>query len=150
MAEFEKSSVIKASPERLFEFLLNMENMAKISPPDTEILELNAPNPITANAEFDLRLKRGPFRLSWRGRVLTLEPPRLMVDEQVRGPFRRFQHTHQFREIGAHTLVIDRIEYEPFLGPLGAPLDVLFIRPLLKRMFDYRHRRLKELFESGS
>jgi ligand-binding SRPBCC domain-containing protein len=148
MPVIEKCSVIKCPPDRLFEFFLDPNNLSKISPPGFGVSELEVEVPLKAGAEFSMRSQNGLLRFRWRGRVAQLEPPRLMVDEQLRGPFRRFRHTHQFRDAGGATLVIDRVEYTPPLGPIGALLDPIFIRPRLRRYFEYRHRRLKELFEA--
>src|SRR6185503_6795275 len=147
MFRFEKTSVIKATRADLYRFFLDPGNLAKFSPEDFQVTELNAAVPLTESAEFSLKAKIGGVKFVWQGRVLVLDPPKRIVDEQVRGPFKQFVHTHQFREIGSHTFLIDAIEYQPRFGPLAALVDKYVIRPRLQRLFDYRHERLKELFE---
>jgi ligand-binding SRPBCC domain-containing protein len=41
-------------------------------------------------------------------------------------------------EIGAGTLIEDRVRYSIPFGPLGAPADRLLVRRDLRRIFDYR------------
>jgi ligand-binding SRPBCC domain-containing protein len=45
---------------------------------------------------------------------------------------------------GGGTEVHDLVTYVPPLGPLGAVLNRLVIRPQLKRIFDYRREHLPE------
>lgn len=149
MPHIEKTSVIKAPADKLFEFFLDPNNLQRISPTGSKVIEVKSPVPLTAGAEFSLKVREGWLRVAWQGRVCELERPKLIVDEQVRGPFRRFRHTHKFRDIDGATLVIDVVEYKPPCGPLGMLFDACFIHHRLKQMFDYRHQRLKELFETG-
>jgi|ERR1051326_478637 ligand-binding SRPBCC domain-containing protein len=149
MPRFEKASVIKARADQLFEFFLDPNNLGKISPPSLEIIEIRATTPLTKGSQFSLKARKGRMRIDWDGRVIELERPRLMVDEQTRGPFRRFVHIHRFRDIGDHTMLIDEVEYETRSGLLGKLANVLFIRRQMREMFEHRHLRLKELFESG-
>ena len=40
-------------------------------------------------------------------RVAEMTPPDRFVDEQIKGPFRRFHHEHRFARNGNATLMID-------------------------------------------
>ena len=69
-------------------------------------------------------------------------------DEMIGGPFRKWVHTHQFYADGDETVVKDHLEYELPGGPAGraaSPAAVVGFEP----MFRYRHRKTKELLESG-
>jgi uncharacterized protein (TIGR01777 family) len=60
-------------------------------------------------------------------------------DEQVRGPFRHFVHTHTIEPDGPNASVLaDSIEYELPFGALGRLGDG-FVRERLRRGFAYRH-----------
>jgi uncharacterized protein (TIGR01777 family) len=69
-------------------------------------------------------------------------------DRQLRGPFAEWFHVHRVEPrgagvggLGARSELIDRIEYRPPLGPLGALGDRLKLRADLRRMFAWRHAR---------
>lgn len=69
-------------------------------------------------------------------------------DRMVDGPFPEWEHLHRFFDEGVATRVVDRVEYRLPGGPLGravSPLGVVGLEP----MFRERHRRTKEIFESG-
>jgi ligand-binding SRPBCC domain-containing protein len=75
-----------------------------------------------------------------------VEPPLRFVDEQRLGPYRLWHHEHFFRETGEdETEVRDLVTYVPPLGPLGAFLNALVIRPQLERILDYRKARLARI-----
>lgn len=149
MAIIEYSSVIKAPASRLFEFFLDPGNLTRIMPPRVKVSEVDAIVPLRLGSVFSLRGRNGWLRFQWYGHIVEFDPPHVMVDEQLKGPFRSFRHTHRFRAIDDHyTLTIDRVEYEPPLGILGKLANACLIRANLRRMFEYRHQQLKEVFES--
>jgi ligand-binding SRPBCC domain-containing protein len=53
-----------------------------------------------------------------------------------------------FREEGGGTWVEDRITYRLPLGPVGRLLHALCVGWQLRRIFDYRRRRLAEIFHA--
>ena len=56
-----------------------------------------------------------------------MEAPIYFVDEQVKGPFRRFRHVHEFTEDSGGTVMVDRIEFEAPLGPIGRLVEKLVL-----------------------
>jgi ligand-binding SRPBCC domain-containing protein len=54
-------------------------------------------------------------------------------------------HEHTFKEQNGGTVVVDRVEYAV---PGGRLVDRFFVAPDLKRIFQYRHQVLEELFNS--
>jgi ligand-binding SRPBCC domain-containing protein len=57
--------------------------------------------------------------LQMTSRITEMRIPDYFVDEQVRGPFRRFRHVHEFSQDAAGTTMVDRIEFVAPLGPIG-------------------------------
>ncbi len=65
-------------------------------------------------------------------------------DEQVRGLFARFSHTHDVIPVDDASCVMeDRIEYELPLGGLGRAFGDGMVQKRLARMFRYRHETLR-------
>ena len=52
-------------------------------------------------------------------------PPARFVDEQARGAFHAFPHTHDFSAIPGGTLMVDTFRHTAPLGPLGRLADAL-------------------------
>jgi ligand-binding SRPBCC domain-containing protein len=72
------------------------------------------------------------------------------VDVQVRGPYARWEHVHEFGEVPGGTLVSDTVIYALPLGPLGRLAHWLFVNRSLERIFDYRARRMREIFDRAA
>jgi ligand-binding SRPBCC domain-containing protein len=149
MPRIEMSSVIRSRVERVFDFFLDLNNLRKISPTSVEIIEIHAPTPITEGCRFTIKARSGRMRVDWEGRIVRLERPTLIVDEQLRGPFSRFVHTHRFRDMGNYSMMIDEVDYEPRFGVIGRLANALVIRRQMDKIFEYRYERLREIFLDG-
>ena len=83
----------------------------------------------------------GPLRMPWEARHYGYVVGERFCDEQIRGPFRLWRHTHRFVAVGTEqTLYEDRVEYAVRGGRLVARLADPVVRHLLARMFARRHQ----------
>ena len=83
--------------------------------------------------------------IKWRTEISTWEPPFRFVDQQLKGPYTQWIHTHTFTEISPNeTLIHDEVRYRLPLEPLG---DIIhfFIRKELDYIFDYRQKAVAEI-----
>lgn len=87
-----------------------------------------------------------PFTMT--SQITELEHPVRFVDEQTRGPFRRFHHEHTFEAYNACTLMIDRIEFDAPLGPLGRLVERALLGSYLPKLIRERNDFLKRTAES--
>lgn len=71
------------------------------------------------------------------------------MDEQERGPYALWQHTLTFRAMDGGVLMGDRVRYALPLGLLGRVAHTLAVRSALAAIFDYRFRRVAEIFAAG-
>ena len=97
--------------------------------------------------EYRLRLHGLPVR--WLTRISEWVPGERFVDEQVRGPYALWHHTHLFEPDGDGTIVRDRVRYRLPLGPLGAAAHLLLVRRDLERIFDFRQAAVERLLVHG-
>jgi ligand-binding SRPBCC domain-containing protein len=131
----------------VFAFFARPENLPLITPPWLGFRILT-PGPITMRRglviDYTVRVLGRPT--PWRSSIAEYDPPHGFRDVQVAGPYRLWDHRHRFRREGNGTLIEDSVVYEPPLGPLGALLDAVIIRRQLAAIFDYRRRRIEDLF----
>ena len=78
-------------------------------------------------------------------RITELERGRRFVDEQVRGPFKRFRHEHVFVPVGDGTVMTDRITFDAPFGPVGLLAERLVLGRYLRRLVEKRNAHLVEL-----
>jgi ligand-binding SRPBCC domain-containing protein len=81
-----------------------------------------------------------PIRMT--SRITEMSAPDYFVDEQLRGPFRRFRHVHEFTEDGAETVMIDRVEFSAPFGALGRAVERLVLARYLQALIRERNRYL--------
>jgi uncharacterized protein YbjT (DUF2867 family)/ligand-binding SRPBCC domain-containing protein len=83
----------------------------------------------------------GPLRVRWEARHYGYVRGRQFCDEQVRGPFKTWRHTHRIEPISTgRSLYEDRVEYVVPGGRLVQRMAAAVLRPLLTRAFAQRHR----------
>jgi ligand-binding SRPBCC domain-containing protein len=81
-----------------------------------------------------------PIRMT--SRITEMEAPDYFVDEQVKGPFRRFRHVHEFKEDSKGTTMVDRIEFTAPFGLVGRVVERLVLARYLRTLVETRNRHL--------
>lgn len=144
----ERETVVPRSRAEVFEFFADAANLEALTPPWLSF-GIVTPRPIEmAEGRFiDYRLNVRGVPMRWRSVISEWEPPVRFVDEQVRGPYRKWRHEHRFEERGDGTAVIDRVDYAVPGGPgIERLVHRFLVGPDVRRIFDYRRERLEELF----
>lgn len=79
-------------------------------------------------------------------RISQFKRPEMFVDCQVKGPFRRFEHKHQFEQMGDSTLMKDIFNLECPFGIVGKMVDSIVTEHLRKFLIQ-RNLVIKEIAE---
>lgn len=142
-----ESSLLLPYPRDLvFDFFSDASNLQSITPPWLHFSILTpTPIPMQVGTLIDYRLRIHGIPLRWQSRISVWNPPECFVDEQTRGPYRRWHHEHVFELTEGGTLCRDIVEYEVHGGAL---IHALLVRPDLKKIFRYRREKLQHLFSS--
>lgn len=132
----------------VFAFFADAVQLETITPPFLQFrVETPQPIDVREGTLIDYRLRLHGIPVRWRSKISVWEPPHRFVDEQVRGPYRKWHHEHTFRESNGGTLVGDRVEYALPGGPL---VHALFVRRDLERIFAFREKTLRQIFAAAS
>lgn len=84
--------------------------------------------------------------LNWVTEIKYVHDHQFFVDEQRTGPYRMWHHEHHFKVVDGGVEMTDIVSYELPLGFLGKIAHVLFVRKQLEGIFDYRFKKVEELF----
>ena len=115
------------------------------------MLSVEGSFPLRLDSEVRLRARQLPlpFAQTWLVRVVQFEPPTLIVDEMLRGPFAAWRHEHRFAELpGGRTRLTDFVTYRVPGGRLGKVADAALGRRLLLATFRSRQARTRAVLEA--
>jgi len=86
------------------------------------------------------------IKMKWQTEITHVDFQKSFIDFQNKGPYKLWNHHHEFIPNKEGVLMRDTIEYELPLGFLGEIAHRLFVRKKLEHIFDYRFRVLRNLF----
>lgn len=144
---FETDLWLPMPREKVFPFFADARNLEVITPPWLHFHILTPGEiPMRVGALIDYTLLIHGFPVRWRTEITGWNPPHSFVDEQRRGPYRLWRHTHTFTDKDGGTLCHDRVEYAV---PGGALVNKLFVKRDVKTIFAYRAEALKKHFAAA-
>ena len=144
---FAFSQWVPTSLGETFAFFADARNLERITPPFLRFrIVTPGPIPMRAGTLIDYRLRLRGIPVRWRTEITAWDPPHGFTDEQLRGPYRKWVHRHDFRAEDGGTRFDDTVLYA-VVG--GALVDRLIVRPDVTRIFDYRRKVIGELLGSG-
>ncbi len=130
--------------EETFSFFADAHNLERITP---EWLQFNVltPKPIAmrVGTHIDYKLRVRCFPIHWQSEITAWQPPHRFVDEQLKGPYRRWIHEHIFCQAAGQTLAKDSVRYAV---PGGGLVHWLVVKSDVERIFEYRKLKLQEIF----
>ncbi len=146
--EFIQSVEIETEIGEIFNFHLDTNNLPEISPafPKASVKSISDV-PLKQDSTVTVTLNFFFFKTDWKILIDEVVENILIVDLQQKGLFEYWRHSHIFESKNGKVIMTDKVEFIPpfeFLGRLSLP----FIRLQLKQMFNYRHKKTKQIFEN--
>jgi hypothetical protein len=137
---------LPGSPADVFAFFADPRNLEAITPPLLRF-RVVTPEPITMapGTLIRYRLRIRGVAVNWLTEITEWEPPHRFVDEQRKGPYALWHHTHTFEPDGEETIMRDVVRYRVGFGPLGTLVNALVVRRDVEQIFDYRAQRVPQL-----
>lgn len=147
---FAYTSVIPASADAVFRWHERPEALLDLMPSHRWVRIEKRVGGLRNGGRVVLSIGLGPLRLRWEARHYGYVAGVQFCDEQVRGPFTVWRHTHRFEPVGdAHTLYEDRIEYTVPGGPVMQRVAHSILRRLLASAFARRHQVVRRALSEG-
>lgn len=142
----ERTQLVPRPLEETFAFFADPRNLEAITPAWLRFGIVDAPARLARGARLRFRIRLFGVPLDWRAQISEWRPPRTFADTQVAGPYRLWVHTHRFTPVAGGTEIYDNVRYQVPGGPLAALAHRAAVSRWLDEIFDYRARRLAELF----
>ena len=145
--ELNSSQFIPKPIEKVFSFFSKPENLEDITPENLHFTIIT-PLPIimAVGQIIDYRIRIRGFPIHWRSEIDSYDPPYSFVDEQIKGPYSLWYHTHEFIEKNKGTLIYDNVKYKIPFGYLGKIANLLWVARDLDKIFLYRKRAIANFF----
>lgn len=86
------------------------------------------------------------IQLHWVTEITHVMHHRYFVDEQRSGPYAFWHHKHFLKEVEGGIEMTDLLHYRVPFGIIGKTVNALFIKNKIKEIFEYRFKKLDELF----
>lgn len=86
------------------------------------------------------------IKAKWVSEITQMVDKKYFIDEQRFGPYAFWHHKHFITEIDGGVEMEDIIDYKMPLGILGQLVHPFLVQPKLDEIFEYRRKKLIELF----
>ena len=137
------------SLDEAWDFFSHPKNLAVMTP---EYLNLKFTNELHGDAMYPgqvITYKVKPLLgipLFWMTEITHVVPGKFFVDEQRFGPYALWHHQHHFEAVEGGVMMTDIVHYKAPLGFLGDIAVALFIKKQLNEIFEFRKKKVTELF----
>jgi ligand-binding SRPBCC domain-containing protein len=135
--------------ETAWHFFSSPQNLSKITPKDMGFTVLSdySNEQIVEGMLIDYTVS--PLLnvpLKWRTRITQVDFNKSFTDFQERGPYKYWNHFHEFVPNKEGVLIKDTVDYELPFGFFGNVVHRIFVKKKLADIFDFRYGVLEKLF----
>ena len=134
--------------EDVFDFFSKPENLSLITPPRLRF-DILTPTPLEMKEgqliDYSLKILY-LIKLHWRTLITDYQKPYKFIDQQIKGPYTLWHHTHIFEEKDGGTLIKDNLKYVIPFGWIGRAIHFIYIKHDINGIFQYRHKILNDIF----
>ena len=148
MYQLKRQQLVKTDLATCWKFFSAPENLAVITP-DYMRFKVLTEQPNKVYEGLMIAYQVSPvlgIPLGWVTEIRTVEDNRFFVDEQRKGPYRMWHHEHHFEAVEGGVLMTDIVSYLMPFGFLGRLAHWLFVKKQLESVFEYRFKKVDELF----
>ncbi|GIX03541.1 MAG: hypothetical protein KatS3mg113_0547 [Planctomycetaceae bacterium] len=141
---FVQTCNLPCSAETAFAWHEQPGALQRLLPAYQPITVVQSSKSLREGSQVHLRIPIGGMRWTWVAEHRDYIPGRLFRDVQLRGPFRSFDHRHEFLPLDSQSCVLrDEITWSLWGGAWLQRRMKPWIERELSRMFRYRHAVLK-------
>lgn len=148
---FETGILIDCKIKDAFDFHSDTNNLVKISPENIKVSILKLDLPLKKGNIIELKINQfGIVNVKWKLEIKNFKPDILITDKMISGPFKYWEHDHIFTEENGKTRMTDSLRYELPFGVIGKLADKIFLKRMIRKQFEIRHLKTKEILERNN
>jgi len=139
---------VPISPEKAWDFLADPANLKTITPDymGFNILSGDDRKMFAGQIIQYIVTPIAGIKMKWVTEITHVNEGKYFVDEQRFGPYKLWHHKHFINPIEGGTEMEDIVDYKVPMGYLGQAAHPFLVRPKLEEIFEYRQKKLTELF----
>jgi ligand-binding SRPBCC domain-containing protein len=140
--------IIPVSLDEAWDFFSSPKNLKTITPP---YMGFDITNDVAEKmyaGQIITYTVRPLFNIpmTWVTEITHVKDKEFFVDEQRFGPYALWHHKHFFKAIDKGVEMTDQVDYALPLGILGQLAHPIIVKNKLKEIFDFRYKKVEELF----
>lgn len=144
---FKKFQWVDSPVNEVFNFFSTEKNLEELTPAYLKFKVLaKDTDKIQEGSIIDYKLKIHGVPVKWKTRINKFEHNVSFIDEQLKGPYTKWVHQHDFIPLKSGTLIADKVVYKVPFGFLGKLLVGWFIQNDVNNIFNYRRKVINKLF----
>lgn len=148
MRKLQSVQILPISLDLAWDFFSSPKNLNEITPDDM-VFKITSDVPEKMYEGLFITYKISPLlgiQLDWCTEITHVKDKQFFVDEQRKGPYNIWHHEHHFEAVEGGVKMTDILHYDIGKSILGDIAGALFVHGKVKNIFDYRYKKLQELF----
>ena len=150
--QYKTSQFLSTDINTAWNFFSSAKNLATITPPELgfKILTDLGDKDIYEGMliEYTVKPLLG-IPLHWKTEIGKIDKPNMFMDNQLKGPYKIWQHTHHFTQKENGVLMEDEVKYQLPFGFIGQITHSLIVKKKIERIFEYRKETLDKIFKKN-
>ncbi|MCX8532415.1 SRPBCC family protein [Chryseobacterium luquanense] len=150
--QFERQQQLNCDLETAWKFFSSANNLSEITPKDMNFVVRTKLSDDEIYEGMLIDYYVSPLfgiKLNWQTEITQVKNQSSFTDFQRKGPFKLWNHFHEFIPNDSGVLMKDTISYELPFGFLGEIAHSIMIKQKLEHIFDYRFKILEETFNKN-
>lgn len=134
-----------------WKFFSSPHNLSEITPKDMSFIVLSTIKEDSIYEGMIIDYTVSPLfgvPMKWKTRISQVDNLKSFTDFQEKGPYKLWNHHHQFIQNEEGVLMRDTVDYELPFGILGDLVNSLVVRKKVEHIFNYRYQVLEQLFNN--
>ena len=132
--------------EEVFSFFSEVKNLERVTPPSFHLKTRISIETMGKDTLVSHKLRVNGIPICWQSLITEWNPPHQFTDIQKKGPFKKWNHTHSFKDLAGGTLITDQVDLEIPFGIFGYTLAGWKIFRDVEKIFTFRHKTIRKIY----